>query len=423
MRTVWWVLGILVLGGCSDDDAGARLPTPSATTTDSTGASTGEAASAATAMSVTTSSPASPTTEPIPSALRRPPPIVDPTRARSVRDEVRELRRLVRAGDVATAAPRFVALATREAGNARLHCEAGFVALRGEDFAAAETQIEAGLAIFRRSGAIADADRVPYAMCLYNRGRLAQADGDRHLAIVSYRQSLSLRPNETVRAKLAEAEAMPDVDDADVEESEATRSITRTPVVGGSAMRTAEHVHEALPNEGVEEGCFEDSLALRDPVAGETTVMLVGACPETFSIFRDFGFSETPIWVDAGAPYGHVLTVRVTHGGRGDHDDGIVDSSSDTLFMIAVVEGAWKVAAIPVGASVSSDCANDPCDDPETTEDDDQHLRAEWSAAFRMRHNVAEGAITLTMEHREGELDAPEPGRRTLVEAFAEWGR
>jgi len=426
-RTVGIVLlvGWLSAGwGCSDDDATRPTttdPSPatraapdegngaSASTDDSNGASAANGANA--------DAPSEP-----PASLRRPPPIVDPTRSRALRDEVRELRRLVGAGEVATAAPRFVALATREAGNARLHCEAGFVALRADDFAAAETQIEAGLAVFRRSGAIATADRVPYAMCLYNRGRLAQVDGDRHLAIASYQQSLALRPNATVEAKLREAEAMPE--DADEEEVvEEGPTVTRTPVAGGAPTRTAVLEHAELPDEGVEEGCFEDSVVVRDPTAGEHHVVLVGACPETFSIFRDYGFSQTPEWVDAGAPFGHVLTVRTSHGGRGDDQDGLVSSESKTLFVIAVVDGAWKVAAIPIGASVETDCDNEPCDDPDSSEDDELGLRPERSAAFRMTHRIADGAITLTIERRTGEIDAPEPGRRTLTEVFAEWAR
>lgn len=425
---------VLLLGwlacGCSDDatrpttTSEAPSPTSAHTTPDEANGANTNARAATTSGASTTANGASTTanvrSEP-PASLRRPPPLVDPTRSRALRDEVRELRRLVGSGDVATAAPRFVALATREAGNARLHCEAGFVALRADDFASAETQIEAGLAVFRRSGAIATTDRVPYAMCLYNRGRLAQVDGDRHLAIASYQQSLALRPNATVEAKLREAEAMPE--EAEEEEVAEAPTVTRTPVAGGAPTRTAVLEHAELPDQGVEEGCFEDSVVVRDPIAGEHSVVLVGACPETFSIFRDFGFTQTPEWVDAGAPYGHVLTVHASHGGRGDDEDGLVSSESETLFVIAVVDGAWKVAAIPIGGSVATDCDNDPCDDPDTSEDDDQGFRPERSASFHITHRIADGAITLTMARREGEIEAPEPGRRTLAEAFAEWAR
>lgn len=411
MTCIW-----LVIGACTCSETEAPAPTTEAVvaTSPSDESSANEA---------TTERHAGADERGTPAGLRRE-PIVDPARTRTLRQEVAELRRLVGAGDVATAAPRFVALANREAGNARLHCEAGFVALRAGDRAAAETQIEAGLAVFRRrAGVESEADRVPYAMCLYNRGRLAQEDGDRFLAITSYRASLTRRPNATVQARLAEAEAMPEEEEEEVEEEEVTSEVTRTPVAGSDAARRAEIVHTTLPDLGVEDGCFQDSVVVHDAVAGELEVPLVSACPDTFSIFRDEGHVAESTWVDAGAPYGRVFRVEAHYGGRGDAEDGsgLEYGSSTTLFVLAVIDGAWKVAEIPLESWRESDCMNEPCDDPDTTEDDDQDLREPYAHHFRLVATLAAGALTLRLEDEAGEMVHPPVGRTPLPDVFVAW--
>ncbi|MCB9618061.1 MAG: hypothetical protein H6724_01275 [Sandaracinus sp.] len=347
--------------------------------------------------------PMAPTREEGPPSSGRP-PIVDPARTRSLRQEVAELRRLVGAGDLATAAPRFVALANREAGNARLHCEAGFVALRAGDRDAAETQIEAGLAVFRRrAGVETEADRVPYAMCLYNRGRLAQGrrgsfSRDHELPSVAHASTERDGADPARRSR----------SHAGGRGSDRRRGgdLRGDPDAGGRERRLSPGGDRAHDASGPRRGrrLLQDSVVVHDAVAGELEVPLVSACPDTFSIFRDDGSVAEAAWVDAGAPFGRVFRVAAYYGGQGRRRRRIrvgaqlVDHALRARGDRRGVEGRPD----PLESWREADCMNEPCDDPDTTEDDGQDLRAPYAHHFRLVATIAAGALTLRLDHEAG---------------------
>lgn len=326
--------------------------------------------------------------------------------------ELRELRRMVHDHRLAEAAPRFVALARREAGNPRIHCEAGFVAQQAGDPASAEMELEAGLRIYERMDGIPSGLVVPYAMCLYNRGLLAEEDLDGGLAVELFRASLELRPNAVVERHLRAAEALPDADlaeedhvDADsVTRSEATRGGERTAVV----VRTE---HSEDPGE-MEEGCFDTAIELTDPVAGTQVFDLVGACEATISIWRDWADVGEPAWQDLGTPYGWVATIEASHGGRGDSmdDSGLTLDDTTTLHVFAVIDGHWAHGSAPISVSSASDCDNEPCDDPGSTEDDGEGLRTEFENAYLLDWHFANGTVVFSESSRTGEIELPALG-------------
>ncbi len=159
--------------------------------------------------------PRAPAPEPAPEAAPAPPaPAPDRSPRAPSAEERAELRSLVREGRAAAheerfedALARFDEALRRSPSAPRLACEAGYVAHRAGREDAARRRIELGLRLFGDPQAAAPELRVPIAMCLYNAGLVADADEDPESAVERYRQSLALRPNATVEARLRAAEA------------------------------------------------------------------------------------------------------------------------------------------------------------------------------------------------------------------------
>jgi hypothetical protein len=144
---------------------------------------------------------------------------------------VREARALEHAGDHRAALERFDDALRLVPLQPRVLCEAGFVAYRAGDPGLAADRIDTALRVFGPPRRVSDRLRVPLAMCLYNRGLVAEALGDRGDAIGRFESSIALRPNATVSAALERARralaAAPD-------------SATLAPSVAGAA--SAAHV-------------------------------------------------------------------------------------------------------------------------------------------------------------------------------------
>jgi hypothetical protein len=172
----------------------------------------------------------------------------------------------------------------------------------------------------------------------------------------------------------------------------------------------------------VEAGCFDEVVEVVDPVAGTDTYPLAGACEGTFSIFADWAYADDPVWVDAGAPYGRLAVVVSSYGGRGDGADGvgIVISETRTLHVMAVVNGAWAHGTVAILESVAADCDNDPCEDPETTEDDEFDLWDAFRNAYSLAWVIQAGNLILTEESREGRIDVPPVGTTPLSTLLTE---
>ncbi len=337
--------------------------------------------------------------------------VMDPARARSVAAELHDLRDLVRADRLTEASPRFLALATRDPGNPRLHCEAGFVALRAGDHLSALREIDDALRIFARWSGSPELRR-PHAMCLYNRGLVALRSADRTTAISMFEASLALRSNDAVEQRLAEARSLPPeaADGLDPEVGETSRvTITRSDVSHGSPTRSAVLERSDLDDEpeSVEAGCFSTQVVVLDAVAGEAEFSVAEACEATLSIFRDWANVGPVMWVDAGGPLGPVAVVEANHGGRGDGEDanpGIALHSTTTLHVFAVRDGRWAHGSTPIAVSTEADCANEFCDDPKTKADDGDGLRKAYRNAFTLSWRIESGVLWAAIESREGDV-------------------
>lgn len=142
--------------------------------------------------------PSTPAERPAPAEAVRTPRDV----AREAAEHVRQGRHAARAErfvDALSAFDRALALVPR---SPRVLCESGFVAHRAGDEADAARRIDRALRVFGPPEHVSEALREPLAMCLYNRGLVAEALTDREGAAAHYERSLALRPNATVRAAL-----------------------------------------------------------------------------------------------------------------------------------------------------------------------------------------------------------------------------
>jgi hypothetical protein len=79
-------------------------------------------------------------------------------------------------------------------------CNKGWSRLQAGEIEAARIDIDAALAVLEH--AEAGSGRRSFGACLYNRGRIAEANGELVDAAELYRRSLIVRPNDTVAARL-----------------------------------------------------------------------------------------------------------------------------------------------------------------------------------------------------------------------------
>lgn len=117
-------------------------------------------------------------------------------------EALREGRRLTRAGQHAEALARFEAALAIDATSWRVQCEAAFVAWRAEDDEAADAHLERAMNGMP-PGFVAEEQRAPKAMCLFNAGLVYEAHGQTDDARAAWQESVRLRPNATVEARLA----------------------------------------------------------------------------------------------------------------------------------------------------------------------------------------------------------------------------
>lgn len=141
--------------------------------------------------------------------------------ASAVADHVREGRRAAREGNHAAAVEAFDLALASAPQNPRLHCEAGWIEHQRGDDEKATRRINLALRLYTSQIALATvpldpaapitaltthlADvpeplRVPIAICLFNRGVLAETS-DPTLARQAFEASLQLRPNRIVRTR------------------------------------------------------------------------------------------------------------------------------------------------------------------------------------------------------------------------------
>jgi len=106
-----------------------------------------------------------------------------------------EARRLVKAGKAAEALQQLELAMEAKPGDATAQAEAGWILFGRSKLDDARALTEAALASAGDNSALK-------GMCLYNLGRIEEAGGDKAKAAQRYRESLELRPNDTVRKRL-----------------------------------------------------------------------------------------------------------------------------------------------------------------------------------------------------------------------------
>jgi hypothetical protein len=107
---------------------------------------------------------------------------------------------LVRAEQAIDPAERLRAEIALRPTDARPRCELAFMLVRRSQFREAVEIATSGIALVRRR--TDSRGIVTLAACLYNRGRAHEGLGQRKLAVTDYADSLDLRPNPVVRARL-----------------------------------------------------------------------------------------------------------------------------------------------------------------------------------------------------------------------------
>ena len=122
-------------------------------------------------------------------------------RSRQVRTALRTARAASRGDRRAEALPHFERALTLAPSDERLLCETGYVAYRAGNLERATDLVGKALNRFGNPQQVAEAMRVPFAMCLYNAGRIAEDGAQTADAHGYYQTSLLLRENRVVRER------------------------------------------------------------------------------------------------------------------------------------------------------------------------------------------------------------------------------
>lgn len=120
-----------------------------------------------------------------------------------VRNALRQARETAQGGHHAQALSMFEDALALAPSDERLMCETGFVAFRAENLDRAAFLVAKALQRFGSPQQVSEPMRVPMAMCLYNAGRVAEAQEQTTKALGYYRASLNLRENRIVRERFA----------------------------------------------------------------------------------------------------------------------------------------------------------------------------------------------------------------------------
>ena len=254
---------------------------------------------------------AEPAVAPSPEApeVERPPPLSAEDRA-TMRAAVREGREATRIGDTARAIERFDAAIAINPHDPGLHCEAGFAALESEsrrDYA--RRQLGTGIALF--GDAPREADRVGLAMCLYNRGLLAEHEQDWPVAVASFERSLALREHAAARSHLESARQQ-EVPQTELIVAEDVAALVESMREDGWTTELSGHweaegprpelalvctVEESDAEWGYDSWCY---LAIRTRGGWDTTRVWGGTAPPCCHYFDNFSV-EDPRSVGGGA--------------------------------------------------------------------------------------------------------------------------
>lgn len=224
-----------------------------------------------------------------------------------------EGRRLSAAGQHAEALAQLEAALAIDRGAWRVACEAGYVAWRAEDLPAAERHVHEAMNAMP-PGFVPEERRAPTAMCLFNAGLVAQAGGHTEDARAMWEESLRLRENASVRARLA---ALPPAEDAHRPWEQLTPSAAIDEVV--SSMR-ADFAATGLAGFGAGDLASEDIPLEATAIAAGSDALVAYRVHASFP-------------VSGGAQYVEALVVRGAGSSRvallaQSYDAGLSESST-----------------------------------------------------------------------------------------------
>lgn len=376
----------------------------------------------------------------------------------AARVAIREGRQKAREDDFEGALAAFERALENTPSAARVRCEAGFLAHRAGDRQRAQRQIDIALASMPQLH-VPDDWKVPLAMCLYNRGLVAEALGDLEGAETVWARSLELRPHPGVSARLDAVRAELSGEESAVDSIDGVRRA----LSGGDCEDECEGFSVGLGNPEGDEECWEIRSAVVPDIGGENARLLEVYSTEClYDTTTDYavvhgtsgwaayelGSSSTAntdsFYREESDDTRHIELVRETddlvvydmtyvrsshYGSDGEDDEGehcYVDNWTREVSHEALVcrldrpqpECGVLTLGSAEGSTSSSDCGSG-AEDPE-----DESPSALWSDdpsevdARRMRFE--DGEIVIEDTGQPARSDEPAPGRYTIDRLFAD---
>lgn len=388
--------------------------------------------------------------EPPPSVAEASPPAEASLPVSRMRDwllRLREARAASHAGRHGEAYSIFTTLVQELPGRERLRCEMGYVALRAGQIDDAEREV--ARALDRWATPPRRRDRGAYAMCLYNRGLVAEERDDAALAARVWRRSLAIRPNPTVRARLeallstaAVADEAPAEDEQPTEDEPMTRDTMIARLVadlGGEGSPwtddvasprsawTAAHVRLTLAPDDSSEDCTEEHIVMSGPGAARVLEGPEVSVCEIVSYLADHVRLEALQFVAGPDALGELLAVRTVSSGRGDGpgDGAWLEEYEEATLHLCAERLDWACVEVALSSTRAADClGSGGCDDPEDASDEPEDptdvLPAPYVRGYALAWTLDGDALVLSdssagLTERE---PAPQTGRVPLVALF-----
>jgi hypothetical protein len=376
------------------------------------------------------------------------------------RRRMQEARRLAHAGQGVEAFAIFTALIHERPSARGLRCEAGFVAFRAALLDDAEREITRALDGWPTPPPARE--RGPLAMCLYNRGLIAEARHDAATAGDVFRRSLALRPNATVQAHLdalgasgasgasvvsvAEPRDEEDEDEDDpyadgvftfdewlaeqreeglIREDDALET---TPLEESSTSTYRFRIVETVsPSRDDEPEFFEQRLVMTTPT---DTVELTSVGFERYFSWYDDHASIENVRLVEGPPELGAIVAAVT-GSWGRHDapegsrSGVEETGGDNTLFLCAERREWLCAEVALASTETSTC--NLCDAGDGTDEEEEASDAEpyipYVRGYALTWEV-DGADLVLGLNPNVEITDPEPspriGRVPLATLFPE---
>lgn len=433
----------LVLVACgSSDPAPAPTPPPEPAEVPAPPPRTPEVV----ADPVVAEAPARPSTPPRPSRET----------AREAARHVRDGRRAAHAGRFAEALAAFDRAVALVPNQPRVLCESGLVAHRAADEESAARRIDRALRGFGPVEHVGEALREPLAMCLYNRGLVAEALSEADAA-EHYERSLALRPNATVRAALervrgaaadeaSEAEGILRLDRLDAVLEALRQRMASTGEDGGAPAAAANvtiRERTTCPREGGREIVVVDvdsgdesypvqSLAVVTPAEGgfRVGVLEIGAVDLMVSGTE----GDVQLLAAETRCEGDVLVLHVTRStdlgtwDSNDTDAGYCSeqrwhSVSESFDVLCPPTGPCRL--VQVEASDSGETVHRECEPTDWSEEAEDEAAGEVTSEDEVVSEPERMEVTVRIEGSdvvitgEGGTDLIEPGRARLDELEA----